>query len=331
MAVEIERTAAPPAGGVETALLGRVAVAPERAAAVAALAGRAATYATRARADNTRTAYRSAWRQYERWCAALGFPTVHGEPRLVGLYLAAAADRLGVATLKVHLAAIAAAHRLTAVPLDLRHVVVAEEMAGIVRSKGVRPARIAAPLLVELLPPMVGTAETTLARRDRALLLLAFGAALRRSEAAALDLADVAISARGVKIVVRAGKGDRERAGEEVAVLRAADVRICPAAALEAWLARCGAAPGPLFQQMRKGDRIAGGRLSGRAVARAVKAAARRAGLDPAVFSGHSPRAGLPPRRRRRFRSTTSCGRRVTNRPTWHAAMSAAPTSGSAT
>ncbi len=94
-------------------------------------------------------------------------------------------------------------------------------------------------------------------------------------------------------MLVRDGKGDRDHAGDEVVVRRAADKRICPAAALESWLERRGDAPGPLFQRLRKGGGVAGGRLSGRAVARAVKAAAARAGLDPAAYSGHSPRAGL--------------------------------------
>ena len=53
-----------------------------------------------------RDTYRSAWRQYDAWCVRLGLPALSGDPRLVGMYLTAAAERLAVATLQVHLAAI---------------------------------------------------------------------------------------------------------------------------------------------------------------------------------------------------------------------------------
>ena len=70
------------------------------------LAAQAAVYATQARGPGTLRAYRSAWRQYEGWCTRLGLPALSGDPRLVGMYLTAAAERLAAATLQVHLAAI---------------------------------------------------------------------------------------------------------------------------------------------------------------------------------------------------------------------------------
>src|SRR4051794_30174195 len=59
----------------------------------------APVYATQARGPGMLRAYRSAWRQYEGWCVRLGLPALNGDPRLVGMYLTAAAERLAAATL----------------------------------------------------------------------------------------------------------------------------------------------------------------------------------------------------------------------------------------
>jgi len=64
--------AAPPDGPLilQTDLLGPLTL-PDgaaRAAELAELSRRAALYATRARGNGTRRAYRTAWRQYETWC-----------------------------------------------------------------------------------------------------------------------------------------------------------------------------------------------------------------------------------------------------------------------
>ena len=46
-------------------------------------------------------------------------------------------------------------------------------------------------------------------------------------------------------------------------------------------------------QPRRRGGRIGDERLSDRAVARAIKSAATRVGIDPATVSGHSLRGGF--------------------------------------
>jgi integrase len=67
----------------------------------------------------------------------------------------------------------------------------------------------------------------------------------------------------------------------------------CPIAALNQWLAAAGIHHGPVFRPVLKGGRVADARLSDRAVAEIVKTYARRVGLDPRLFSGHSLRAGF--------------------------------------
>ena len=59
---------------LQTTLFGPLAVpnGAARAAEIEELSRRAAVYATRARGDGTRRAYRAAWRQFDAWCRTLG-------------------------------------------------------------------------------------------------------------------------------------------------------------------------------------------------------------------------------------------------------------------
>src|SRR2546423_15617876 len=65
-----------------------------------------------------------------------------------------------------------------------------------------------------------------------------------------------------------------------------------PVAALKAWRDAGGITTGPVFRSIRKGGKI-GVRLTAQSVADIVKANAERVGLDPALFAGHSLRAGF--------------------------------------
>ena len=67
----------------------------------------------------------------------------------------------------------------------------------------------------------------------------------------------------------------------------------CPVAALKAWHEAAAITEGPVFRPIEKGGRIQAARLTDRSVADIVKAHARRAGLDPKQFAGHSLRSGF--------------------------------------
>ena len=306
----------PPAAGAwahETPL-GRLVVADgaPRAAELEALAARAAVYATRARGDGTLRTYRSAWQHYDAWCTSLGRDPLAGDLDTLAMYVVRRADDgLAVSSLRVALAAIGTAHRLAGIPLDLRQPRFAMVLDGIVRSRGTRPRRQAIPAVPDLLRAMLGTLSPdpahALAARNRALLLLGFSAALRRSELVALRLGDVTpVPGRGLRLLVRRSKTDPYGAGQDVAIWATpADPLLCPAAALAAWLAHRNAADDltalsaaeraerPLFCGLTKAHALTGQKLSDKAVVRLVKQTAAAAGLDARGFSGHSLRAGL--------------------------------------
>jgi integrase/recombinase XerD len=121
---------------------------------------------------------------------------------------------------------------------------------------------------------------TLSARLDAALLALLAGAALRRSEAAALDLEHVRDDGEGLTLRVL-GKGKKVR---EVPIEDTGAV-----AALRGWLAARGEDNVALFPHVRKGDRLdTGTRLSDRAIADRLERRALRAGVPP--FTPHDLR-----------------------------------------
>jgi len=300
---------------LQTSLFGplRVPDGAGRAAELEELSRRAAVYATRARGDGTRRTYRSAWRQYEAWCTSLGREPLAGDPDTIAMHVVHLADRgLAVSSIRVALAAIKTAHLLAGRSLDLRHPRLAMVVDGITRAKGVRPHRQAAPAVPDVLRLLLATrrpsSTSPLGARDRAMLLVGFGAALRRSELVALTLGDgETVPERGLRLTVRRSKTDQHGAGQAIAVwANPQDPGFCPLAALDAWLAHrrraadldwtaseAARAERPLFCAVTKAGAVTGAPLSDKAVARLVKQAARDAGLDPERYSGHSLRAGL--------------------------------------
>jgi integrase len=235
-----------------------------------------------------------------------------GDPDLLAMYVTRRADDgVAVSTLRVDLAAIRTAHRLAGIPLDLHDPRLAMVVEGITRRLGTRPRRQVAAAVPDVLRRLLAACASTgtaLGARDRAMLLLGFGAALRRSELVALQLGDLEIIPnRGIRLLVRRSKTDQHGQGQDVAVwANPADPLLCPVAAVSAWRRHRdqardlqGPVPEtvrrerPLFCAVTKADRATGTILSDKAVARLVKGAASKAGLDPERYSGHSLRAGL--------------------------------------
>ncbi|MBZ0120678.1 MAG: site-specific integrase, partial [Sandaracinaceae bacterium] len=135
---------------------------------------------------------------------------------------------------------------------------------------------------------------TRIGRRDRALLMVGFAAALRRSELVALDVPDLGFTADGLELALGRTKTDQEEQGVRAGVPFGSDRATCPVRALRAWLEDAAMVEGAVFRSVSRHGRL-GGRLSDRDVARIVRRTALRGGLDPSRYTGHSLRAGLAP------------------------------------
>lgn len=259
---------------------------------LALLGERTREYLDAARADNTRRAYRNDWARFAAWCAERGLAPLPAAPTTVALYLTDGVEALSISTLGRHLVSIAQAHRAGGHPTPTTDAIVASVWRGIRRTHGTAQVGKSA-LVVDDLRVLVATLpEGTAGARDRALLLLGFAGAFRRSELVALDVADLDFRAEGLVVTLRRSKTDQEGAGQTVGIPFGRSPETCPVLAVRAWLALVGEA-GPLFVSVDRFGRAAPTRLSDRDVARIVKRAAEAAGLDPARFAGHSLRSGL--------------------------------------
>jgi site-specific recombinase XerD len=243
------------------------------------------------KAASTRKAYGTDFRLFEAWCATRSVAALPAAPETVAAYLAANAGTSKASTLGRRIAAIRYAHKLAAHPLPTDAEGVKATMRGIRRTHGSARVR-KAPALAGKVIGMVATAPDKLAGlRDRALLLIGFGGALRRSELVALDVADIQETETGLLVTIRGSKTDQEREGATIAIARG-DVA-CPAKALREWLEAAGIESGPIFRPIDKAGTVRASRLTDRSVANIVKAYAGRAGFDASTFSGHSLRAGF--------------------------------------
>jgi site-specific recombinase XerD len=252
----------------------------------------AAGYASAEKSEATRRAYKSDFALFRAWCAMKRVLDLPAAPETVAAFLAAEANRgTKTSTIGRRLAAIRYAHKLAGREPPTNSEAVKATLRGIRRTAGSAPVR-KAPATADKVLAMVGKAETDIkGLRDRALLLLGFAGAFRRSELVALDVADLESCDSGLRVIIRKSKTDQEGQGATIAI--APGSIACPVDAVHTWIKAADIFDGPLFRPVTRTGKIAARRLSARAVAEIVKSYARRAGLKAANFSGHSLRSGF--------------------------------------
>jgi integrase len=229
-----------------------------------------------AKAANTWRAYKSGWADFERWCHANGAQALPASVEAVCGYVAdRAAQGHRPATLDLRLTAISQAHVAAGykdpptkdwhVRAVLRGV---RRGAAPPRQKRAATAAVLAQLLAKVPPGLVGL-------RDRALLLVGWAGALRRSELVGLAVEHLEWRPDGVVLHILESKTGPKDIG-----LTADGSALCPVGALRAWLAAAPVTAGLVFSMTP--DRVA----------IILKRYAAACGLDAAEWGGHSLRAG---------------------------------------
>lgn len=245
------------------------------------------------KAKGTLRVYGSALRSFGAWCSSHGFDPLPCSPETLVLFIEAerAAGRK-VSTIEAKLAAIRWAHITNGHLSPTTSAMVMEEMQGIRREVGVAPVKkkaATASLVAGMLEKI--PADSLKGKRDRAILLLGFSGALRRSEIVALDVEDLETREEGIVVTIRRSKTDQEGAGQVIAIPNGERLR--PVEAIQAWIEAAGIEEGAIFRPVGKGGRISAERLTDRSVAELVKVYAGASGLDVSSFSGHSLRSGF--------------------------------------
>ena len=257
-----------------------------QAQAIARLDRIVAEYISAAIADNTRRAYRQDLSDFCQWGGCIPC-----SPEVLSAYIADRASTLSPYTIKRRVVGICRAHVSQGLSDPSKCDLVRTVLRGIQR-KNRTPQRQVSPLLKQdlltTLPMMTGTKGI----RDRALLLLGFAAALRRSELVALNVSDLEFVREGILVKLRRSKTDQEGEGRVIAVPLGRS-KACPVKAVEEWLKHAQIVDGAIFRPIGKGGKIGAARLSAQSVALTVKLYAEKAGLLASNFSGHSLRSGL--------------------------------------
>lgn len=252
---------------------------------------RARQFFDAAKSAATRRAYAADQRHFGAWAARRGLPALPAAPETLALYLADMAKDFKRSTISRRLAAIGEQHREAGHDSPTEHPLVRRVAKGIRRELAAPPVK-RAPATVEVLRSMVEALPDTLAgRRDRALLLLGFAGAFRRSELVGLDVDDLEAVRDGLVVTLRRSKTDQEGRGAAIGIPYGSNPATCPVRAVQDWIAAAGLKAGPLFRAVSRHGRLADGRLCDRAVALIVKRCLPEG--EAARFSGHSLRRGL--------------------------------------
>lgn len=248
-------------------------------------------------APSTIKSYASAWRGFERWCHERGFTPAPAEPDVICAYITAQAERgLGIGMIIATLAAIAHRHASLGMSNPTDCEMVRRVRRGLRRILGIAPRRQARPLLAEDIRQILSAIDRTTPAgiRDSALILLGFASALRRSELAALNLADITPKPGGLLITVHRSKGDPDGAGQVVAVAEGQLVDTDPVAALEIWLGIRPKEAGRVFTRVHANGTVSNEPINAASVVRIVKTRAYEAGFRADRITAHSLRAGHP-------------------------------------
>lgn len=160
---------------------------------------------------STRKFYGIDLRIFSNWCDSLGLIALPAAPDTIARFLAAQASQgLKPATLTRRVAAIRMSHEAQGYATPTQHKVVKTVLKGIKRAMRTTQSK-KAPATAERIENMIMHCSNTLTGlRDKALLLLGFAGALRRSELVSLITNDIERTPEGLKIIIRKSKTDQE-------------------------------------------------------------------------------------------------------------------------
>ena len=200
-----------------------------------------------------------------------------------------------MSTINVTLAAIRAAHEDAGFDSPTLDRGVMGVRAGTSRRIGVAPRKQAHPLSTDELERLINTCtDGVRGVRDKALLLVGYAGALRRSELADLRVEDVTSRRDGVMLTLHRSKADQSGKTVQVAIPMGQHPETCPVTALFDWFELLNVDEGPAFCRISRHNTvpIKLSAISGESVAKIIQERAAQAGLNWQRITGHSLRAG---------------------------------------
>lgn len=195
-------------------------------------------YAQKEKSANSLRAYKFGWRKFNSWLGEHAYTLQQDENHvalLVGMFLSDMAARrlLKYKSLAAYYAAIKY-HLYETMRIELDHPEVKKAMKGVrhelkqppVKKEGLKAKHVSAAL------SNMQTSDHLIDLRDRALLLISFSAALRRSELVGIDLEHITYDPEGISIYIPYSKTDQSGNGQHVEIPKKANAFHCPVNAL---------------------------------------------------------------------------------------------------
>jgi site-specific recombinase XerD len=244
------------------------------------------------KAESTLRGYKSDWRHFCQWSEGHNIGVLPASPETVAAYIAECATYLKVGSIQRRLNAIAEAHKAVGIESPTASGMVRNTLKGIKRTMGTATAQKTAALTDDIRAMLETTDAGLIGLRDRALILLGFAGAFRRSEVVGLDVEDCVFSKDGLTVMLRRSKTDQTGHGRKIGIPYGSNPETCPVRVLQSWMEQAALSSGPVFRSINRHGRMQPCRLSPADVARIVKKLAERAGLDAVKYAGHSLRAG---------------------------------------
>ncbi len=248
-----------------------------------------------ARADNTIKAYESDWNDFCDWCDyhhVSAFPAI---PETIVNYINDLADNAKANTVARRISALTENFDAAGIQDNpCRFPIVKNALRGIKRMKGViQHGKL--PILFDDIKEMLTYLEgdTLQQTRDKAILLVGFYGAMRRSEIANLDVNDIQFTRLGMLLTLRKSKTDQYDQGQLIAIPIVQDKNICAVHALKEWLRLSGITSGPVFRGFTRSHTIRKTRISDKTIALIVKHYVALMGMDPREYGAHSLRHGF--------------------------------------
>ena len=249
------------------------------------------------KASNTLRAYKSDFKDFDKFCSNHGLKSLPTEPKILALYLTHLSKISKVSTLRRRLVSISMVHKMKGYYLDTKHPIIIENLLGIKRIKGSFQSG-KKPLLINHLKAIVNVineqkVDNLIKTRDISIVLIGFGGGFRRSELISIDFEDLEFVPEGLKIMLKKSKTDQIGEGILKGLPYFENETYCPVNNLSKWLTISKIKSGPIFRRFSKGPKLSSKRLTDQTVVLLIKKYLELAGIENTNYSGHSLRSGF--------------------------------------
>lgn len=236
---------------------------------------------------NTQRATKSDLKQYKKWCE-----TNHVNPVPIPLgaliqYTTFLAETISYHSILRHLISISKIHTLGDSLFAGKEREFKIFLKGIRRIKTSKQKQAPDFDLDELRIAVGSQPDSAAGIRNRAILLLGYSGAFRRSELVELNIEDLQIDHAGLVITMTRSKTNQNGEIEMKSVPRASEEEYCPVRTVKKWIELLDRQTGPLFVRVRKNEQITEERLADNRINKLIKE------LMDERYTAHSLRASF--------------------------------------